>query len=304
MANLMEVLKRMSFNDEQEDVTDRFAQSALQQRFQPNTQDAATGIFNRNQASAYPEFYGKQPLNAQMAAGQRMTSELAPLAQELELQGAGQKLMAGQQDYDIKQQMLPLDLQLKQAQAQAYSALAGQRAMGGGGNAPAGYRYLPTGDLEAIPGGPATKLPGETAGKLGLAQSALGNLPNIKNIFGSTFDPLKNTGDYAFSIGKIGEGKRQVRQAVEAGLRLTSGAAVPPSEVDRYEALFLPTPLDTEPTRASKLIELERFLTTAVNNASLGHGGELLQVPGLNNTPDDGITEDAIQQELQRRGVQ
>lgn len=123
--NLFDVLKRMSFNEDKEDITDQFAQTALQKRFQPNMQDAATGIFNTNQAFAQPELYGKQPLNAQMASQERMKSELAPLAMELDLQNAGQDLMT-------KQMTLPLDMQLKRAQAANYERMARGISLSGG----------------------------------------------------------------------------------------------------------------------------------------------------------------------------
>lgn len=91
MANLMEVLKRMAQNDEQEQSGDAFAMSALQKRFQPNMQDAATGIFNTGQAFAQPELYGKQPLNAQAAAQQRVVSDFSPLLAAAQVQSEMQK---------------------------------------------------------------------------------------------------------------------------------------------------------------------------------------------------------------------
>lgn len=141
---------------------------------------------------------------------------------------------------------------------------------------PQGYRWntaKPT-ELEPIPGGPASKLPAETAGKVGMMRTALQSLPALRNIFLGEEDPATGQRkgadlgvgiDYYLQRGDIGEGVRLGTGAIETVLRVASGAAVPQSEVDRYEKLFMPTPFDTQETRARKLDALERWIGNMVS---------------------------------------
>lgn len=140
--------------------------------------------------------------------------------------------------------------------------------------APAGYRSTSGGNLEPIPGGPATKLPGNEAAQLALLNTGLKNMPEIRKIFGSQFS-AGNSWDYAIGAGDVGHGKRLVTAGIEAALRAMSGAAVPKEEVERYRELYMPSPVDTEQTRARKLDELEKFMSGASNNMNQGRTGEM-----------------------------
>jgi hypothetical protein len=151
---------------------------------------------------------------------------------------------------------------------------------GGQGNAPSGYRWSATkpGEMEAIAGGPASKLPADVAGKVGMMRVAIGNLPTIRNIFlGEESDIDPKTGkptrkganigmiDYYATKGNIGEGIRLTTGAIESVLRAASGAAVPEQEVTRYQSLFMPSPYDTEATKARKVDALENWIGTMLS---------------------------------------
>lgn len=144
---------------------------------------------------------------------------------------------------------------------------------GGGQKPPAGYRPTPTGDLEPIPGGPATKLPGNEAAQMALLNTSLDNMTDIRKAFGKDFG-LQSSADYGLERGDVGQGKRLVTAGIEAALRAMSGAAVPKEEVARYSNLYLPTPMDSEPTRTKKLNELEKFMQAAASNMNQGRSND------------------------------
>jgi hypothetical protein len=143
------------------------------------------------------------------------------------------------------------------------------------GKPPSGYRWSTQrpGELEAISGGPASKLPSDVAGKVGMMRVAVGNMPRIRDIFlGAEGDVDPKTGaarrkganvgmvDYYATAGEIGEGIRLTTGAIESVLRAASGAAVPEQEVSRYQGLFMPSPYDTEVTKQRKLDALENWI--------------------------------------------
>jgi hypothetical protein len=145
------------------------------------------------------------------------------------------------------------------------------------GKPPSGYRWSTQrpGELEAISGGPASKLPSDVAGKVGMMRVAVANMPRIRDIFlGAEGDKDPKTGkkprkganvgmvDYYATAGEIGEGIRLTTGAIESVLRAASGAAVPEQEVSRYQGLFMPSPYDTEVTKQRKLDALENWIGT------------------------------------------
>ena len=144
-----------------------------------------------------------------------------------------------------------------------------------GGAAPAGYRWSTTnpGQQEAIEGGPASKLPAETAGKVGMMRVAVSSLPAMRNIFlgeqdektGKRSGATINAFDYYANRGTTGEGYRLGVGAIESVLRAASGAAVPETEVTRYAGLFLPSYVDTDETKGRKLDSLERWISTMLS---------------------------------------
>jgi hypothetical protein len=65
------------------------------------------------------------------------------------------------------------------------------------------------------------------------------------------------------NIGDTGRAQRTVRTAIEAALRVMTGAAAPETEVVRYEKMFMPSPFDSVPTANQKLDQLEQFMANA-----------------------------------------
>ena len=138
---------------------------------------------------------------------------------------------------------------------------------------PIGYRKTADGNLEAIPGGPATHLPGEVAGRIALAKNSLQNLENVRDFFKRM--PVGNVGAMVqanLNMGDVGRAQRDVQGAVEVALRIMTGAAAPEPEVKRYTNLFMPLTTDTVETRMQKLNNLQRFLEQSIALATQGRG--------------------------------
>jgi len=142
---------------------------------------------------------------------------------------------------------------------------------------PAGYEWVdptnPSKGLKAIPGGPATHLPGEVAGRIALAKNSLQNLENVRDFFKRM--PVGNVGAMVqanLNMGDVGRAQRDVQGAVEVALRIMTGAAAPEPEVKRYTNLFMPLTTDTVETRMQKLNNLQRFLEQSIALATQGRG--------------------------------
>jgi hypothetical protein len=118
-----------------------------------------------------------------------------------------------------------------------------------------------------IPGGPATKVPAEVAGRLAMMETAQKDLPNAKKILlegrGATGHTVMGNVQSFLDAGEVGQAKRVVRVGIESALRVMTGAAAPDSEVDRYEKMFMPSPGDSHKTAEQKLGLLEQFMVNA-----------------------------------------
>lgn len=136
---------------------------------------------------------------------------------------------------------------------------------------PAGYRYAQDGEtLEAIPGGPATKIPSGDAAKLAALQTAERSFEDAKKFYQNS--DFLDRGNQILNRGNAGRAERTVRLAVESALRAMTGAAAPDSEVESYMNLFGPTAWDTAKTAADKLARLESFLANVRANMEQGRG--------------------------------
>jgi hypothetical protein len=165
-----------------------------------------------------------------------------------------------------------------------------------------GYRWSATtpGELEAIGGGPASKLPAETAGKVGMMRTALQSLPFMRNIFLGDEVVDKKTGqpkrkgttinafDYYANRGMTGEGYRLGVGAIESVLRAASGAAVPETEVTRYSTLFLPSYMDNDETKVRKLDSLERWIGNMLDAIQTGRPVDPSEVARVNQAKTAG----------------
>jgi hypothetical protein len=136
-------------------------------------------------------------------------------------------------------------------------------------DAPSGYRYAQDGQaLEAIPGGPATKLPGDMAGRVAALQTAKESFADVRNFYEG-----QDWGDRASQLinsGSAGRVERNVRLAIEAALRAMTGAAAPESEVENYLNIFGPSALDTQATIKDKLDRLQSFMGNVEANIAQG----------------------------------
>jgi hypothetical protein len=141
----------------------------------------------------------------------------------------------------------------------------------GGGKPPSGYRYAQDGQaLEAIPGGPATKLGGDMVGRVAALQTAKENFAAVRQFYEG-----QGTGDRINQLanrGKAGQIERNVSLAIEAALRAMTGAAAPESEVANYLNIFGPSELDTPATIKDKLDRLESFMANVEANIAQGRG--------------------------------
>lgn len=154
-----------------------------------------------------------------------------------------------------------------------YKRLVGDRQ-----NAPAGYRWVdpanPNAGMVAIPGGPGEKVDAEVAARLGLAQSFLGQLPDIKKrvAAGEITGPIDAARAYA-GIGGPGEIRRQIDSGAEALLRMLTGAGMNNQEASQYIRRYQFSPTDTAETLISKLNQLERELNSVGETVGRGRGG-------------------------------
>lgn len=145
--------------------------------------------------------------------------------------------------------------------------------------APSGYRFAADGKtLEAIPGGPATKMPAEVAGRVAMLDTAMKDMPSAIEFFvgkdgkGSGNSVGSEALGWTFNSGEYGRAARTIRMAIESGLRAMTGAAAPESEVKNYENMFLPSPVDTIETRKQKLSALQDFMVQAKSIMEQGRG--------------------------------
>ena len=135
----------------------------------------------------------------------------------------------------------------------------------------------PNKGVKPIEGGPATQIPAEMAARLGMADSFLGQLPEIKQSVekGDATGPI----DYAQGLlgwGEAGSTRRKIDSGVGALLRMLTGAGMPQAEAEQYVTRYKPTMFDDANILADKMNQLERELITIREKAMKGRGGAQL----------------------------
>lgn len=151
---------------------------------------------------------------------------------------------------------------------------------GGTGKPPAGYQWVDINDpgkgFTAIPGGPGTHLPSETAGRIAMMETAAAELPRARETLmkgrGATGTTFANAASSATNMGEYSRANRTVRLAIEGALRAMTGAAAPDSEVKRYEDMFMPGAFDSRETATQKLNQLDDFIANASRLVKQGRG--------------------------------
>jgi hypothetical protein len=170
---------------------------------------------------------------------------------------------------------------------------------------PSGYVYK-NGVLEPIKGGPAEKIDGEIAGRIGLAKSWLENdAPVIgKRIDDGVFKGIGNTvamlgagaiegvnvfggrgHSGGFLSGEASETFRKLQSGAEVLTRLMTGAGMNIQEARQYAERYLPGALDTNANIKSKFQQLQREITDVAKVASLGRGNLIATDAGQQPPP-------------------
>ena len=126
-----------------------------------------------------------------------------------------------------------------------------------------------------IPGGPGEQIGAEQAGRVGLANDALSQLPEAKEMAesGALTGPL----DYA--KGKLGWGDqgrlyRELSAGSEAITRMLTGAGMNMSEAKREASQYLPQITDTPESLSNKVEQLNRRLEN-INSVVIRGRGEI-----------------------------
>ena len=154
------------------------------------------------------------------------------------------------------------------------------------GKAPKGYRFEdprdPQSSLVAIKGGPAEKLPATAAGKSALVEQGSRDMDRFKEMLFDKKGKLDRTTVTLLNAPYIPPGKARraysaIFNAINARLRLESGAAVPESEVKRAMKAFLPKPLDDVETANFKIDRMKEFFD--IFQETLGTGRSPAQQP-------------------------
>jgi hypothetical protein len=123
----------------------------------------------------------------------------------------------------------------------------------------------------------------ENAGKVAMSQQAVEGITKAKGMlfdkdgnFNSKLAAMISTPGFAglpfSSDARVA--RTALRNAVEAKLRIETGAAATESEVNRTLARFMPSPMDTKESAAYKLDELQKFFESS-----------LAQTKGVKQTP-------------------
>lgn len=161
----------------------------------------------------------------------------------------------------------------------------------GNEKAPSGYRFTAKGDLEAIPGGPAIKQSAESAGKVALIKQGLSDAKKLEEALvekDGSFNRAKITGLRTYGRPGARDEYSKLFNAINARLRLESGAAVPKSEVESAFEVFAPSPLDSDATIRSKLDRMKEFFVSAESEIGQGRGADPLNFNGdFNNKPEE-----------------
>ena len=122
-----------------------------------------------------------------------------------------------------------------------------------------------------------TPLPPDQAAKVQLIEQALSYMPSIREgIMGVDPKTPKIDRTDILNIGlrtpftKGRELSTMILDAVEAKLRLESGAAVPDSEVKRMAKRFIPQTADNDSTIVMKIDNLEKYLKETADKVTMG----------------------------------
>lgn len=145
-----------------------------------------------------------------------------------------------------------------------------------GVKAPSGYRWTDQTQsaLEPIPGGPGEEMPGELAGRIGMAKNFVQRAPALRQKIANgdvtgVWDQFKA----GAGIGETGQVYQDIQSGVDSLTRLMTGAGMNQTEAEAYTRRYLPTARDTAETATRKLDRLVEELNATAVEASKGRGG-------------------------------
>jgi hypothetical protein len=197
--------------------------------------------------------------------------------QEIENKRAADELAATAKYRD---QTLKIQQQNADTDSRYKGALGLKNSANSFGKPPNGYRWTSEGDLEAIPGGPATKLPTDAAAKKAMLDQSEQAMRDAAKVFfkedGSLDRTALTTGSMGIPLSDGRMARSRVRLAVEAALRAQTGAAAPESEVERYTDMYTPSTMDSDEAGRMKFNSLAQFIQATSSNLDLGRqpGGQ------------------------------
>lgn len=159
-------------------------------------------------------------------------------------------------------------------------AAAGRSEINLGEKLPTGYMWKdpenPRQGVTPLPGGPATQLPSEAAGRLGLADSFLQNFDKIKEkvASGQVTGPVDRYRSANDSKYEGAETYRQIQTGVDSLQRMLTGAGMPASEAEQYAFRYLPTYTDDAESMVTKLTRLKDELESVQKKVMQGRSAE------------------------------
>lgn len=148
-----------------------------------------------------------------------------------------------------------------------------------GAKLPTGYMWNDANDqtkgVHPIEGGPATVLPSEAAGRIGLADSFLKNFDTIRGkvASGSVTGPLDRFQATNNSSSEAGQIYQSIQTGVDSLQRMLTGAGMPASEASQYAFRYLPGYTDTAESMVAKLDRLKSELESVQTKVMQGRGG-------------------------------
>jgi len=132
------------------------------------------------------------------------------------------------------------------------------------------------GELLPTPGGPATQLSSEIAGKKAIIDTFFDRAPMIDEAIKSgAFAETNVTGRMALAanVGEMGEINRIFKQGEDAIRRTLTGAGMAISEASDYASQYLPSAADSEYTIKKKYDAMTKTLNNMRSSITQGRGG-------------------------------
>lgn len=149
----------------------------------------------------------------------------------------------------------------------------------GGEKLPANTRWLDPNNhalgVEPIPGGPGEQLPADVAGRIGMADSFISQVPDIKKSVSN--GDVTGIWDYTMATKNSGSPQastyRKIQSGTDALTRMLTGAGKSQQEAEDYAMRYLPTRTDTAASVADKVDQLQKELESSKKAVMLGRGG-------------------------------